>query len=58
LDGRNIAVTEARPVDERPQGQIGHGFEVYQNIEQRAARNSKGGGGGRHRGKGRFMPSR
>ncbi len=56
LDGRNIAVTEARPVDERPQGQIGHGFEVYQSIEQRTARNAKG--GGRHRGKGRFTPSR
>jgi RNA recognition motif-containing protein len=28
LDGRNIAVSEARPVVERPTGLIGHGFET------------------------------
>jgi RNA recognition motif-containing protein len=37
LDGRNIAVTEARPVESRPLGQIGHGFEVYQSPEQKNA---------------------
>ena len=42
LDGRNIAVTEARPVDARPIGQIGHGFDVYQSPEQKnAARNAQ-----------------
>src|ERR1700689_77609 len=46
LDGRNIAVTEARPVESRPLGQIGHGFEVYQSPEQKnAARHARGGGG-------------
>ena len=28
LEGRNIAVTEARPLEERPAGLIGHGFEL------------------------------
>ena len=28
LGGRNIAVTEARPAEERPTGLIGHGFET------------------------------
>jgi cold-inducible RNA-binding protein len=28
LGGRNIAVTEARPTEERPTGLIGHGFEL------------------------------
>jgi RNA recognition motif-containing protein len=53
LDGRNIAVTEARPVDARPLGQIGHGFEVYQSPEQKqAARNAQR--SGRKHGKRRF----
>jgi RNA recognition motif-containing protein len=53
LDGRNIAVTEARPVEARPLGLIGHGFDVYQSPEQKAAaRQAKG--GGRNRGKRRF----
>ena len=53
LDGRNIAVTEARPVEARPLGLIGHGFDVYQSPEQKAAaRNARG--GGRNRGKRRF----
>lgn len=57
LDGRNIAVTEARPVEARPLGLIGHGFDVYQSPEQKAAaRNAKG--GGRNRGKRRFASSR
>jgi len=56
LDGRNIAVTEARPVDARPLGQIGHGFDVYQSPEQKsAARNARG--GGRKHGKRRFASS-
>jgi transformer-2 protein len=61
LDGRNIAVTEARPVDARPLGQIGHGFDVYQSPEQKsAARQARGGGGGggRKHGKRRFASSR
>ena len=37
LEGRNIAVTEARPLQARPVGQIGQGFEVYQSPEQRSA---------------------
>jgi len=28
LGGRNIAVSEARPAEERPTGLIGHGFEL------------------------------
>jgi RNA recognition motif-containing protein len=57
LDGRNIAVTEARPVEARPLGLIGHGFDVYQSPEQKAAaRNAKG--GRRDRGKRRFASSR
>jgi RNA recognition motif-containing protein len=28
LGGRNIAVSEARPTEERPAGLIGHGFEL------------------------------
>ena len=57
LDGRNIAVTEARPVDARPLGQIGHGFDVYQSPEQKsAARNARG--GSRKNGKRRFTSSR
>jgi RNA recognition motif-containing protein len=56
LDGRNIAVTEARPVENRPVGLIGHGFDVYQSPEQKsAARQAKG--GSRHRGKRRFAPN-
>jgi RNA recognition motif-containing protein len=57
LDGRNIAVTEARPVDARPLGQIGHGFEVYQSPEQKtAARNAQR--NGRKHGKRRFASPR
>ena len=57
LDGRNIAVTEARPVDARPIGQIGHGFEVYQSPEQKnAARNAQR--NGRKHGKRRFASPR
>ena len=57
LDGRNIAVTEARPLDARPIGQIGHGFDVYQSPEQKAAaRNAQR--SGRKHGKRRFASSR
>jgi hypothetical protein len=50
-------VTEARPVDARPLGLIGHGFDVYQSPEQKAAaRNAKG--GGRNRGRRRFASSK
>jgi RNA recognition motif-containing protein len=58
LDGRNIAVTEARPVEARPLGLIGHGFDVYQSPEQKAAARNNQKGGGRHRGKRRFAPSK
>ena len=57
LDGRNIAVTEARPVEARPLGLIGHGFDVYQSPEQKnAARNAQR--NGRKHGKRRFSSSR
>jgi RNA recognition motif-containing protein len=57
LDGRNIAVTQARPVDARPLGQIGHGFDVYQSPEQKtAARHAQR--NGRKHGKRRFSSSR
>jgi RNA recognition motif-containing protein len=57
LDGRNIAVTQARPIDARPVGQIGHGFEVYQSPEQKtAARNAQR--NGRKHGRRRFTSSR
>jgi RNA recognition motif-containing protein len=58
LDGRNIAVTEARPVEARPLGLIGHGFDVYQSPEQKAAARNAKGGGGRNRGKRRFTSHR
>jgi hypothetical protein len=54
LDGRNIAVTEARPVEARPVGLIGHGFDVYQSPEQKAASRQANKGGGRNRGRRRF----
>jgi RNA recognition motif-containing protein len=57
LDGRNIAVTEARPVEARTLGLIGHGFDVYQSPEQKnAARNAQR--GGRKHGKRRFSSSK
>ena len=37
MDGRNIAVTEARPL-EANRGPDGHGFEVYQSPEQKQRR--------------------
>jgi RNA recognition motif-containing protein len=66
LDGRNIAVTQARPVVERPAGMIGQGFDHYQghpghpaHDQKSGGRRPKGGGGGQNRGKKRrFAPSR
>jgi cold-inducible RNA-binding protein len=56
LGGRNIAVTEARPVEERPTGLIGHGFESGMGDkptkENGAGRNNnrgRGNGGKRRR---------
>lgn len=55
MDGRNIAVTQARPVEARPVGQIGHGFDVYQSPEQKAAaRNGRHNNNGRKQGRRRF----
>lgn len=55
MDGRNIAVTQARPVEARPVGQIGHGFDVYQSPEQKAAaRNGRHNHNGRKQGRRRF----
>jgi RNA recognition motif-containing protein len=56
LNGRNIAVTQARPTETRPLGLISHGFEVYQSPEQKSAAR-KARRSGRHRGRGRVMPS-
>ena len=63
LGGRNIAVSEARPPEERPTGLIGHGFEVGIGSTQVSRsdghgprKSNGGGGGGGHRGKRR--PSR
>ncbi len=51
LDGRIVLVTEARPLEERPAGQMGQGFEAGRhNIPQANVRmggNSKRGKGGR-----------
>ncbi|MDB6068230.1 MAG: RNA-binding protein [Pedosphaera sp.] len=56
LGGRHIAVTEARPVEERPTGLIGHGFESGMGDkpakENGAGRNNnrgRGNGGKRRR---------
>ena len=61
LDGRNIAVTQARPLDARPIGMIGQGFEVYQSPEQQRATGRNGGGGQGRKGRNnrrRFAPSK
>jgi RNA recognition motif-containing protein len=49
LGGRNIAVSEARPVVESPVGLIGHGFEggIGQGQPQRSNGNHNGKGGGK-----------
>ncbi|EEF59293.1 RNA recognition motif domain-containing protein [Pedosphaera parvula] len=43
LDGRHLVVAEARPVEERTQGLIGHGFEAgigsHTRVKDRNTRN-------------------
>jgi RNA recognition motif-containing protein len=63
LEGRNIAVTQARPIEARPAGMIGQGFDVYQSPDQqRAAQRNAGQGQGQNRkgrhGRRRFAPSK
>jgi RNA recognition motif-containing protein len=60
LEGRNIAVTHARPIEAKPVGMIGQGFDVYQSPEQQraAARNNNQNRKGRNGGRRRFAPSK
>ena len=65
LDGRYITVTEARPVEAQPAGQIGQGFEAYKSPDQsqhnsrpnhRHQRNNAG--RGKNQNRRRFSPNR
>jgi cold-inducible RNA-binding protein len=49
LGGRNIAVTEARPTEERPTGLIGHGFETGMIATHPAPPKANGRGRPMHR---------
>jgi cold-inducible RNA-binding protein len=49
LGGRNIAVTEARPTEERPTGLIGQGFETGMIATHPAPSKVNGRGNPRHR---------
>ena len=50
VDGRNIVVSEARPLEAQPDGQIGHGFEAgISNDTSRLAPASGGNNGGNNR---------
>lgn len=51
LEGRNIAVSEARPVVERPTGLIGHGFET--GMSDTACLNGLSANGNSNGGKGK-----
>ncbi|MDB6066940.1 MAG: RNA-binding protein domain [Pedosphaera sp.] len=50
LGGRHITVSVARPVEERPTGLIGHGFET--GIGDKTTKDNNAGGKNNHRGRG------